>query len=310
VWVHVLGSAAGGGFPQWNCHCRNCRGVREGSLPCRARTQSSIAVSADYAHWFLFNASPDIRNQIEAFPALRPRGNVRQTPIQGIVLSDAEMDHTLGLLSLREARSLRLYATAWVYAALHTGNPILRTLEAYCRVDWQRMSLGELVPLRLTDGIDSGLWCQAFATLSTKRAIFAADVDVDASAHGEATVGYRVVDGRTGRALVYMPAVQDLNAGVRVQMEDCACLIFDGTCWHDDELARAGIVGKTARAMGHVPIAGDDGSLEHLAALGHGRTLYIHINNTNPLLIEDSPERQAVEARGIEVAVDGMEIEI
>jgi len=233
VWVRILGSAAGGGFPQWNCQCPNCRAAREGSAFCRARTQSSIAVSTDYTHWFLFNASPDIRAQIDAFPALWPRGAVRHTPIQGIVLSDAEMDHTLGLLSLREMPSPRVYATASVYTAPHEGNPILRTLAAYCRVDWRPMTLGEVVSLRHTDGADSGLRCQAFATLTTKHAIFAAD----AAPPLDARVGYRVVDARTARALVYLPAVQELNAGVRAQIEDCACLLFDGTCWHDDELA-------------------------------------------------------------------------
>jgi len=306
VWARILGSAAGGGFPQWNCQCPNCHAVRDGSLPCRARTQSSVAVSADYTHWFLFNASPDIRAQINAFPALWPQGSVRQTPIQGIVLSDAEMDHTLGLLCLREATSLRVYATASVYTALHEGNPILRTLEAYCGVDWQPMTPGEFVPLRHADGTDSGLRCQAFATLSTKQALFAAA----AAASLEASVGYRIVDERTDRALVYLPAAQDLNAAVRGQVEDAACLLFDGTCWYDDEMARLGIAGKTAREMGHLPIAGVGGSLEWLATVRRGRTVYIHINNTNPVLIENSPERQAIEARGIEVAVDGMEIEI
>ncbi len=179
--------------------------------PSAARTQSSIAVSTDYTHWFLFNASPDIRAQIDAFPALWPRGAVRHTPIQGIVLSDAEMDHTLGLLSLREMPSPRVYATASVYTAPHEGNPILRTLAAYCQVDWRPMTLGEVVSLRHTDGADSGLRCQAFATLTTKHAIFAAD----AAPPLDARVGYRVVDARTDRALVYLPAVQELNAGVR-----------------------------------------------------------------------------------------------
>jgi pyrroloquinoline quinone biosynthesis protein B len=306
VWVRVLGSAAGGGFPQWNCNCSNCRAMRDASRPCRPRTQSSIALSADYRHWFLFNASPDIRSQIEAFGPLWPQGEVRRTPIQGIVLSDAELDHTLGLLSLREARILRVYATTWVHAALSEWNPILRTLGAYCTVDWQPVRLGDVLPLCGPDGVDSGLQCRAFATLSTKTVAFAAG----SAGHPEATVGYRVTDRRTGRTLVYMPAVQELNAEVRSQLQDCACLLVDGTCWYDDELARLGIGGKTARAMGHLPISGAGGSLEQLATLDIARKVYIHINNTNPLLIEDSPERRAVEAQGIEVAVDGLEIEI
>ena len=306
MWVRVLGSAAGGGFPQWNCNCPNCRAVRDGSRPCRARTQSSIALSADYRRWFLFNASPDIRSQIEAFGPLRPQGEVRRTPIQGIVLSDAELDHTLGLLSLREARFLRVYATTWVRTALSECNPILRTLGAYCTVDWQPVRLGDVVPLCGSDGVDSGLQCRAFATLSTKTVAFAAG----SAGNPEAAVGYRVTDRRTARTLVYMPAVQELNAEVRSQLQDCACLLVDGTCWYDDELARLGIGGKTARAMGHLPIGGAGGSLEQLATLDIARKVYIHINNTNPLLIEDSPERRAVEAQGIEVAVDGLEMEL
>jgi pyrroloquinoline quinone biosynthesis protein B len=306
MWVRVLGAAAGGGFPQWNCHCPNCRAARDGSLPCQPRTQSSVAVSADYRHWFLFNASPDIRSQIEAFPPLRPEGPIRHTPIQAVVLSDAELDHTVGLLSLRETRSLRVYATKWVYTALSEWNPILRTLGAFCEVEWQPVRLQESMSLREADGADSGLQCQAFPTASGKAVAFAPDP----SPHPEATVGYRLTDPRTGRSLVYLPAVHELNTGIREQLRGCACVLFDGTCWLDDELPRLGISGKTARAMGHLPIGGPGGSLEQLAALEIGRKIYIHINNTNPILIENFPERRAVEAKGIEIAVDGMEMEI
>jgi pyrroloquinoline quinone biosynthesis protein B len=306
MWVRVLGSAAGGGFPQWNCNCPNCRGARDGSLPCRPRTQSSIAVSADYRHWFLFNASPDIRSQIEAFPQLWPQGSVRHTPIQAVVLSDAELDHTAGLLALREGRSLRVYATEWVYTAISRWNPILRTLRAYCEVEWQPVRLQETLALRGANGVDSGLACQAFSTAGNKTVAFAADP----TPHPEVTVGYRLTDTRTGRALVYVPGVQEWSAAVRQQLQNCACVLFDGTCWYDDELARLGIGGKTSRAMGHLPVGGADGSLEQLAALDSARKVYIHINNTNPLLIENSPQRRAVEARGIEIAVDAMELEV
>lgn len=306
MWLRVLGSAAGGGFPQWNCNCPNCRGVRDGSLPCRSRTQSSIAISGDYRHWFLFNASPDIRNQIQAFPLLQPQDGVRSTPIQGIILSDAELDHTLGLLSLRESRSLRVYTTKWVYTALTEWNPLLRTLSRYCAVEWIPVQLQEMLPLCNADGSDSGLRCQAFTTLSTKKVAFAAE----SPASPEAVVGYRISDLRTGRTLVYMPAVQELQAEVRGQLQDCTCLLVDGTCWYDDELVRLGISGKTARSMGHLPIAGEGGSLEQLSTLSMNRVVYIHLNNTNPLLIENSSERQIVESEGIEVAFDGMEMEI
>jgi pyrroloquinoline quinone biosynthesis protein B len=263
-------------------------------------------VSSDYRHWFLFNASPDIRRQIETFPGLQPQGQVRHTPIQAIVLTDAELDHTIGLLSLRETRVLRIYATGWVRTALTTWNPFLRTLAAYCEVDWQAIRLEESMVLRNVDDFDSGLECRAIIAGSDKTVAFAPT----AAPHPEATVGYRVTDKRTNHALVYMPGVQALTSEIRNQLRDCNCVFFDGTCWDDDELPRLGINDKTSRTMGHVPISGVNGSLEQLAVLQGPRRVYIHINNTNPILIENSPERQAVEARGIEVAVDGMEMEI
>ncbi len=312
MWIRVLGSAAGGGFPQWNCACPNCRAVREGSQFVTPRTQSSIAVSADYQHWFLFNASPDVRTQINASPSLSPHHDeriatrVRETPIQAIVLSDAEIDHTLGLLVLRETRSLRIYATEWVYNALTNLNPLLRTLSTYCAVEWLPLRLLTPVALLLSDGTDSGLQCQPFTTLSGKPLIYATDTAPDP----ESVVGYRITDTRTGRVLVYMPAVQELSAPLLNYVHDCACLLIDGTCWYDDELARLGISQKTARSMGHVPIGGANGSLELLSALAIERIVYIHINNTNPILLENSPQRRSVEERGFAVAYDSMEMEI
>jgi pyrroloquinoline quinone biosynthesis protein B len=223
-----------------------------------------------------------------------------------MVLTDAELDHTIGLLCLRETRVLRIYATEWVHRAVSDWNPLLRTLRAYCEIDWQRLRLREPVELRGVDGLDSGLRCQAFATGGDKTVAFAPKPEP----HSEAVVGYRITDTSTGRTLVYAPGVQELNTTVKDQLRDCASLFFDGTCWEDDELLRLGISRKTSRAMGHVPISGSGGSLEQLAALDVRRRVYIHINNTNPILIDNSRERQAVEARGIEVAVDGMEMEI
>jgi len=307
MWVRVLGSAAGGGFPQWNCGCPNCRGVREGAIPCRPRTQSSVAVSVDYRHWFILNAAPDIRGQIEAFPPLWPHADkVRHTPIQGVLLTDAELDHSLGLLSLREARSLRLYATSWVHTALTMGNRLLLTLEAFCRVEWQRIEPGEAVPLQHADGQDSGLRCEPFSTHSAKLPTFITGFPTGP----QTTVGFRITDRRSGHVLVYAPSVHELGEEVMSHLRGCTCLLFDGTCWSDDELARLGIAGKTARAMGHLPVGDEDGSLVQLAALEIERRVYVHINNTNPLLIENSPERRVVEAYGIEVAADGMEMEV
>lgn len=296
MWVRVLGAAAGGGFPQWNCNCPQCRAVRDGSRPCQPRTQSSVAVSADYRQWFLFNASPDLRAQIESFPALHPHG-LRDSPLQSVLLTDAELDHTLGLLLLREAGRLEVHATSPAYEILRTGTALLRTLDAYAHVEWR-----PVVPGREVSLVD-GLSYLAFPAPTTKRARFG-------SREGEEEVmGYRITNKHTGLALVYLPGIQQLTASVRAYLEGCTCLLFDGTCWQDDELIRLGIAGKTSREMGHLPISGAEGSLEQLAMLPIERKIYIHINNTNPILLEDAPERRIVEQHGLEVAVDGLELE-
>ena len=297
MWVRVLGAAAGGGFPQWNCNCPQCQAVRDGSRPCRSRTQSSVAVSADYRRWFLLNASPDIRAQIESFPALHPNG-VRDSPLQAVLLTDAELDHTLGLLLLRESDDLEIHATAAVHETLSSGTSLLKTLGAYTDIEWRR------VDTRTEVSLADGLSYQTFPVPTNKQARFG-------TGEGEEdVVGYRITDGNTGWSLVYIPGAQKLMASVRTQLEGCTCLLFDGTCWQDDEMIRLGIASKTSRDMGHLPISGADGSLAQLAPLPIERKIYIHINNTNPILLEDSPERRIVEEHGFEVAVDGLELEI
>ena len=301
MWARVLGSAAGGGFPQWNCTCPPCRSVRDGSRPARPRTQSSIAVSPDGRRWFLFNASPDVGAQLASCSALYPASGpdgARAVPLEAVLLTDAELDHTLGLLLLREGRGLVLHATEAVHDTLCDGTSLLRTLTAYCPVEWRPVVPGTSVPLA------EGLSCRAFDVPTTKRARFG-----PAAATGR-VVGYRLTDERSGRALVYLPCVQELTAAVRAELDDCACLLVDGTCWRDDELIRLGLAGKTARAMGHLPIDGPGGSLGPLSALPIERKIYIHINNTNPILLEDAPERRVVERHGMEVAVDGLELKI
>ncbi len=304
MWVRVLGSAAGGGYPQWNCDCPACRAVRDGSRPARPRTQSSVAVSQDRRRWFLLNAAPDIHAQIEAFPALRPGGPgagaqaPRAVPLRAVLLTDAELDHTLGLLLLREGGCVEVHATAAVRDTLWHGTALLRTLEAYCAVRWETVVPGRDVPL------GDGLSYRAFDVPTKKRARFGS-----AAGPGR-VVGYRLADARTGRALVYLPAVQELTAPVYGQLAGCSCLLVDGTCWHDDELIRLGVAAKTAREMGHLPISGPGGSLELLAPLPAERKIYIHINNTNPILLEDSPERRALERHGMEVAEDGLELQL
>jgi pyrroloquinoline quinone biosynthesis protein B len=295
VWLRVLGSAAGGGSPQWNCGCPVCAAVRSGAGV--ARTQSSVAVSADGRSWFLINASPDVRTQIEASPALHPHGD-RDTPLEAVLLTDAELDHTLGLLLLREAGAVTLHATPAVHKILHDGSGVLRTLERYCPVDWRAVVPG-------TDAtLADGLRYRAFDVPTTKWDRFGTGTD-----HGR-VVGYRLTDERSGGTLVYLPGVQALTRTVRAEIAGVDCLLIDGTCWRDDELVRLGLAGKTSREMGHLPIDGPDGSLAQLPSLGVGRTIFVHMNNTNPVLLAGTPERRAVEDSGIDVAVDGLEVEV
>ena len=301
--VRVLGSGAGGGFPQWNCACPTCRAVRDGSRPCRPRTQSSIAVSSDGRSWFLVNASPDVRAQIEATEALHPGGD-RDTPIAGVLLTDAELDHTLGLLLLREGAGVTVHATAPTLETLRAaGTGFLRTLEHYCPVACHEVVPGEDVVL------DDGVSYRAFDVPTTKPSRFGPRP----TGTGR-VVGYRFTDARTGRAVVHLPGVQAITPAIRAAVDGAAVLLVDGTCWQDDELSRLGLADKTAHDMGHLAVGGPGGSLEELAALRDAgrveRAIYMHINNTNPMLLEDSPERRAVEGRGVEVAVDGLEVEV
>ncbi|MET0187364.1 MAG: pyrroloquinoline quinone biosynthesis protein PqqB [Pseudonocardia sediminis] len=296
MWLRVLGSAAGGGYPQWNCSCPTCRAVREGTRPARARTQSSIAVSPDHEKWFLFNASPDIRAQFEAFPGLHP-GDDRVTPLQAVLLSDAEIDHTLGLLLLREGRGISLHATEATHATLRSGTGVLTTLERYCPVEWT-----PVVPGR--DASLGGITYRAFDVPTAKHDRFGTGTDTGR------VVGYRLTDETTGTVAVYLPGVQELTPAVLDELEGIDCLFIDGTCWRDDEMIRLGLAQKTAHDMGHLSLGGPGGSLEQLSRLPIARKIYIHINNTNPILLEDSPERREVEESGMDVAYDGLEVEV
>jgi pyrroloquinoline quinone biosynthesis protein B len=296
MWLRVLGSAAGGGYPQWNCGCPTCRAVRDGSRPARARTQSSIAASPDRRRWFLFNASPDIRAQFEAFPGMHP-GDGRATPLEAVLLTDAEIDHTLGLLLLREGRGIQLHATAATHATLREGTGFLETLERYCPVDWRPVVPGREVSL-------GGISYRAFDVPTAKHDRFGSGID------DGRVVGYRLTDESTRRAAVYLPGVQELTPAVRDELDGIDCLFVDGTTWHDDELIRLGLAEKTARDMGHLAIGGPGGSLELLSPLPIERKIYIHINNTNPILLEDTPERRLVTEGGMDVADDGLEVEV
>jgi pyrroloquinoline quinone biosynthesis protein B len=303
--VRVLGSGAGGGFPQWNCNCTHCAGMRKGTIRARARTQSSIAVSADGTDWVLFNCSPDIRAQLEAFPAMQPARAVRDTAIAAIVLIDSQIDHTTGLLMLREGRPgpLELYCTEMVQQDLTTGFPVLALLRHYCGVNHHRIEL-DGASFRIPGAEPLEFTAVPLRSQAPPYSPHRGDP------HPGDTIGVRIGDPASGRNLFYAPGLGESGAAVREYLQDADCLLVDGTFWREDEMAHAGIGEKTAAEMGHLPQSGPGGMIELLSALPRPRKILIHINNTNPILDEDSPERAALTAAGIEVAYDGMEIEL
>jgi pyrroloquinoline quinone biosynthesis protein B len=302
--VRVLGAGAGGGFPQWNCGCPNCRGLREGRLRAVARTQDSTAVSGDGERWFLLNASPEIRTQIEQFPALHPRA-ARHTPIQAIVLTNGDLDHCLGIFSLRESHPICIYATDRVRHGVADANVFYRTLQRFPgQVTWRRLEVGREQDLLCSDGSPSGL------TIEPVPAPGKLPVHLEGlmASHPEDNVGLRIRDTKTGGVLGYFSAVGRLDDGVRTALKRLDCLLFDGTFWSNEELSEPGLMKKTAEDLAHLPIGGAGGSLRELAGLDRVRRIFVHINNTNPILVDDSPERRAVEAAGCEVGHDGLEL--
>lgn len=300
----VLGSAAGGGFPQWNCNCRMCRGVREGTLRATPRTQSSIAVTANGVDWILFNASPDILSQLKATPALQPARGLRDTGIRAVVLMDAQIDHTTGLLMLREHdRPLAIACTDAVAEDLSTGNPLLGVLDHYCGVRRTRIEPGTRFAI---DGVD-GIELEPLALVSNAPPY---SPHRDAPVAGD-TLGITLVDTSSGRRLFYAPGLGTMEPHVREAMRASDVVLVDGTLWTDDEMIRTGASGKTGAAMGHLAQSGPGGMIEELDALPEGvRRVLIHINNTNPVLDEAGEERATLDAHGIELAFDGMEISL
>jgi pyrroloquinoline quinone biosynthesis protein B len=303
--VRLLGTAAGGGFPQWNCGCLNCEGVRRGTIPARPRTQSCAAISADGRRWFLLNASPDIRVQIESFEPLLPRGTVRGTTIQGILLTNADLDHTLGLFMLREGGRLIVHATPSVQRTLDEGLHLTAVLDGYGGVEWRSPPV-DLDQLICADGRLSGLSYAAFP-VAGKLPRYR---EGRASANEKDTVGYLLVDESTGSRLVYVPGLAALDGDLLTRLQDADALLLDGTFWSDDEMQIAGAGTASARAMGHLPVGSEDGSLSTLPSLPATHRIYVHINNTNPMLREDSPERRAVEQAGAQVGWDGLEFSL
>ncbi|WP_349616089.1 pyrroloquinoline quinone biosynthesis protein PqqB [Azotobacter salinestris] len=300
--IRILGSAAGGGFPQWNCNCRNCHGLREGTLRATPRSQSSIALSDDGANWLLCNASPDIRAQIEAFPALQPARAVRDTAIRALILLDSQIDHTTGLLSLREGCPHEVWCTAMVHQDLTCGFPLFRMLE-----HWNGGLTWRPITLDRPFAVDA---CPALRFTPIPLSSAAPPYSPHRhDPHPGDNIGLLVEDSRTGGVLFYAPGLGQVDAPLLERMRRADCLLVDGTLWRDDEMIHAGCGSRLGREMGHLPQSGAGGMLEVLEGLA-GRKVLIHINNTNPILDEDSPERAELSARGIEVAWDGMDIEL
>lgn len=304
MYVRLLGTAAGGGVPQWNCNCAQCRGQRQGTLRALPRTQSSVALSADGQRWFLLNASPDIRQQIEAFPPLwPPLGKARGSAIEALFLTDADLDHTLGLLIIREGLQRTIYSTATVRRALTDGLALTSALSHYCALDW-REPASELTPLLYADGSPSGLSYAACAVDGHPPLYLGRQA---ASQPGD-RVGYRFVDEKSGACLLYLPGLGQLNEIVQALLVGCDALLLDGTFWSEHEMEEMGLGSRSASDMGHLPVGGPDGSLARIAPLAIKHKIYVHINNTNPMLVEDSPEQRAVLEAGVEIGRDGQEI--
>ena len=303
--VAILGSAAGGGFPQWNCACRNCCSVRKGTFPGKARNQLQVAVSRDGSSWFLLNASPDLRQQIEAFPALHPRA-VRHTPIAAVILTSSDLDQILGLLLLREFQQFRVYATPAIQRILREDNSIFSALNRVPdQIEWVDIRPRDEFALASCQGANSGLNCKA-VSLPAAYPAFVTEGRAAELSPSESLLGLIIEDG--GKRIAYFPAVPGINASLLRELDRADVILFDGTFWSDDELSMVRGTGPTARQIGHVPISGSDGSLELLAGLSKRRKIFVHVNNTNPILDESSVEHRAVRTAGWEIAEDGWQL--
>jgi pyrroloquinoline quinone biosynthesis protein B len=296
-----MGTAAGGGFPQWNCRCNCCRLARSDPRAAWPRTQSSVAISGDGSHWFLLNASPDVREQLGRLPSDGVAAAVRHVPIEAVVLTDAELDHSLGIVLLREAKYLPVYSTAATASVLQHDSRILPVARAFADMPWTDLPLETPVELLHRDGAPSGLSVEAFVVPADPPRFAAAAP----SGH---TVGLIVRE--QGKVCIFLPGCGGLTSALLERLARADVLLFDGTFWNDDEPIALGISTRTAREMDHLPISGPGGSLEQLGALPCRYRLYTHINNTNPVLIERSPERAQVMQAGLTVGYDGLHLTI
>jgi pyrroloquinoline quinone biosynthesis protein B len=293
--ILILGSAAGGGLPQWNCGCANCAKARRGEIP--PRTQSSIAVSADGEHWAIVNASPDIRSQLAATPALHPRGP-RVSPVAGVLVTNGDIDHIAGLLTLRERQPFTLFSTSEIARVIRDN----RIFDAVSTEVVPRREVALSQPVEIAPGVEAELFA-----VPGKVPLFMEEGEVQTDLEGEQTVGVRLAAG--GRQAYYIPGCARLTDALARRLRDASLVLFDGTVWEDDEMIRAGVGTKTGGRMGHMAMQGPEGSIAAFAGLDVARKVYVHMNNTNPVLDPGSAERAAAEAAGWIIGEDGMEIE-
>jgi pyrroloquinoline quinone biosynthesis protein B len=305
--VNILGSAAGGAFPQWNCACTNCRALRAGTFHGKPRSQTQVAVTENGRSWFLLGASPDLRSQIEATPELHPRREgLRQSPIAGVVLANADLDHVLGLLLLRELQPLRIHSTASVRRILTEDNSMFGMLQRTTnQTAWTDFQSVKEFHLCNAQGEDSGLRCHAWSLSPHYPAYVTAERQSQLTP-GEASMGF-IIESPSGSRLAYMPAVPQLDDALLQQFDTSDALLFDGTFWSDDELIRVQGSGQTAHQMGHLPV---ESILNRLAGVRRPRKIFLHINNTNPMLDEASPPYRQVRDAGWEVAEDGWQFDL
>ncbi|MGE9009098.1 pyrroloquinoline quinone biosynthesis protein PqqB [Leptospira interrogans] len=304
--VVVLGAAAGGGVPQWNCGCPVCRAARN-EHPELQSTQASIAVSADGAHWFLINASPDLRQQLTATPQLHPKaGQLRHSPIAGVILTNGEIDAVAGLLSMREGSPFTLYAHERVLAILKS-NSIFNVLSE-TNVKRQPIAVDQAFEPELPDGSPCGIEILPFE-VPGKGAWYLEGKAHPAGGGGVGdTLGLRILDKSSGKYLYFVAACARVTDDLKARLKGAALVLFDGTVWRDDELVAAGLGNKTGQSMGHISMSGEDGAIASLEGLDIGRKMFLHINNSNPALLHGSDERKTAEQAGWHIPADGMEI--
>lgn len=302
--IHLLGTGAGGGFPQWNCNCHNCKRLRDGTIKSRARTQSSITISSDGVHWVLFNASPDIRAQVEAFKPLQPSRAIRDTGISAIVLCDAQIDHTTGLIILREHdKAWDVYCTAAVHEDLTTGYPLFNILSHFRGVNWHEITTDQATfTIPKIDHLK-------FTAVPLKSEAPPFSPRRHNTVLGD-NIGFKIADEQTGKTLFYAPGLGEVEEHVLKYMADADCVLIDGTMWTNDEMSKAGINDKLASEMGHLDQSSEHGIMNLIKPLTKPRKILIHINNTNPILDEQSKEYQTLTDAGIEVSYDGMDIHL